>query len=269
MTSNLDRFKTDLDALIKKGHRLELSMQYACAPERIKAAIKKQLKAKTDEFLAGLPAFKQEYQGWYSEALALLRQLLPDRVPDFVRHYEKPKTRKSISFESYRIEDYLQGVIVTRGYPKETVVDTDAAIPQFTQQLAIVEAAKGRFESSLFEIRQLVQADLLDTELEAAEMLAKHKFTRAAGALAGVVLERHLSQVCTDHQCSPAKKNPTISDFGEALKSGNVIDLPQWRFIQHLADIRNLCDHSRKPEPTVEQVEDLLAGVKKVIKTIY
>lgn len=270
MTTNLDRFKKDLDALISFGENLEMAIQHESMPDLFQESVKKQLKQKeADEFFSKIPSFKKEYQRWYSESLALLRQLLPDRILDFVRHYEKPKNRKDISFESYRIEDYLQGVIVTRGYPKVTVVDTTAAIPQFRQQLAIVQAAKARFESSLFEIRQLVQADLLDSELDAAEVLAKHNFTRAAGALAGVVLERHLSQVCADRQLPTGKKNPTISDFNETLKAEKVIDIPQWRFIQHLADIRNLCDHSRTPEPSKEQVNDLLAGAKKITKTIY
>lgn len=186
-----------------------------------------------------------------------------------MRHYEKPKTRREITSENYRIEDYLQGLQVTRGYNKEKVVGTDAAIPQFQQQLAILEAAEARFESSLFDIRQMVQADLLDSELEAAELLAKFKFFRAAGAVAGVVLERHLATVCANHNVQVAKKNPTIADFNEALKAASVIDLPQWRFVQHLADLRNLCDHARSPDPTAEQVADLLSGVKKVIKTIF
>jgi hypothetical protein len=41
------------------------------------------------------------------------------------------------------------------------------------------------------------------------------------------------------------------------------------RFIQHLADIRNLCGHSRTPEPATEQVNDLIAGCKKVIKSVF
>src|SRR5262249_49584795 len=189
-----------------------------------RAALEMKLGDKTDEFLKKLPLLNQAYQRWYSEALALLQQLLPDRVADFVRHYEEPKGRKDITFENYRIEDYLQGLLVTRSYPKETVVDPSAAIPHFRQQLATVGAAEARFESSLFEIRQLVQADLLDSELEAAEVLAKHKFIRAAGALAGVVVERHLSQVCTDHSLSTGKKNPTIADYNETLKAAGVID---------------------------------------------
>ena len=244
-------------------------MQYECEPDRITATVEKQLKGKADDFLKSIPSFKTDYQRWYSEALTLVRQLLPDRVGDFVRYYEKPKGRKGIDFENYRIEDYLQGLVVTSGYMKEKVVDTSAAIPQFQQQLAIVEAARGRFESSLFEIRHIVQADLLDSEIEAAELLAKNKFARAAGAMAGVVLERHLSQVCADHKLKIAKHNPTLSDFNETLRSANVIDLPQWRFIQHLTDIRNLCDHGRTPEPTQGQVDDLLAGTRKVTKSVF
>jgi hypothetical protein len=269
MTSNLDRFKTDLSKLVKQGQTLVMSMQYECFPEQVQTALKKQMKDKSEEYIKSLPSFGSGYQRWYSESIALLKQVLPDRLADFIRHYEKPKTRKEITYENYRIEDYLQGLHVTRGYEKTKVVGQDAAIPQFRQQLAIVEAAEARFESSLFDIRHVLQADLLDSELDAAEHLAQYKFGRAAGALAGVVLERHLGQVCADHQVLPSKKNPTIADFNEALKAAAVIDLPQWRFIQHLADLRNLCDHAKKPDPTTEQITDLVAGVKKVTKTVY
>jgi hypothetical protein len=269
MSSNIDRFKTDLAKLIDRGNALHTAMQLACFPDEFNAQLKKLFKDKADHFIKGLPSFDSEYQRWYSEALALLRQVLPDRIADFCRHYEKPKTRKEITYENYRIEDYLQGLKVTRGAYKEKVVGKDAAIPHFRQQLAIVEAAQGRFESSLFDIRHMVQADLMDSELEAAEHLAKSKFYRASGAVAGVVLERHLGQVCADRQIAIAKRNPTIADFNEALKAASVIDLPQWRFIQHLADLRNLCDHARTPDPTADQVADLLSGVKRIIKTVY
>lgn len=269
MASNLDRFKSDLSRLTEQGGRLELAMNLDCFPERIKAVAKRQLKDKADAYLKDLPSFPSDYQRWYSEALAVVRQLLPDRLIDFIRHYEKPKARRDITYENYRVEDYLQGLQVTRGYEKEVVVGKDAAIPQFQQQLAILKAAEARFDSSLFEIRQLIQADLLDSELEAAEHLAKFKFSRAAGAVAGVVLERHLATVCGDHKVRIAKKNPTIADFNEALKTATVIDLSQWRFVQHLADLRNMCDHARTPEPTREHITDLVAGVKKITKTVF
>jgi len=137
------------------------------------------------------------------------------------------------------------------------------------QQLNILRSAQQRFKSSLFDIRQLVSADLYDSEIEAARPLVKSKFLRAAGAMAGVVLEKHLTQVCENHAIKVMKKNPTIGDLNDLLKSADVIDTPRWRANQHLADIRNLCDHSKAKEPTEEQVHDLLDGVAKVLKTLF
>jgi len=152
---------------------------------------------------------------------------------------------------------------------EKTLATPSAAIPQFEQQLAIVVSIRSRFESSLFDIRQLAQADLLDCELDAATELLKNKFFRAAGVVAGVVLEKHLVQVCDNHKVPVTKKNPTTSDLNDLLKNANVFDVPQWRTVQFQADIRNLCGHDRKTEPTAEQVKDLIAGVAKITKTVF
>ena len=265
--SNLDRYKKDLESLILTGEKLHLSLLRKYLPEQIES-VKKQLDAKEKETLAALPPFATTYQIWYSEAKVLIKQLLPDRLADFVRHYEKPKPRKDITFESYRIEDCLQGLSITRGFQKEKVVGPEGAIPHFQQQLAILEAVRARFESSLFDIRQLVMADLFDSELDAAGELAKKKFLRGAGAMAGVVLEKHLRQVCSNHSVKISKKAPTISYLNDLLKETDVVDVPMWRFIQRLGDLRNLCDHDKK-EPTAEAVNDFIAGVAKTIKTLF
>lgn len=268
MSSNVDRYKADLDSLVAKGEKLHLAIHMECDSAKFEQSVKTRFKEKAKDFLASIPSFADEYQSWYSEAKVLIRQLLPDRLADFVRHYEKPKPRKDLTNENYRIEDYLQGLSVTR-WDEQKVVGPDAAIPQFRQQLSILKAVARRFESSLFDIRQLVQADLFDSELDEAAELAKNKFARAAGALAGVVLEKHLAQVCQNHVIKVLKKNPSIGDLNEVLKQANVVDTPQWRFIQHLADIRNLCDHNKKADPTASQVDDLVQGVQKVVKTIF
>jgi len=271
MPSNLDRFKKDLAALIDLGDKLHIALQCECNPEGFKAAVQKEFKdaEKIKTLISKLPKFNDKYQTWYSEAKALVTQLLPERIADFVRLYEKPKTRKAITYESYTIEDCLQGLTVTQVWGKEKVVGPDAAIPLIQQQVNILKSASQRFESSLFDIRQLVQADLFDSELDAATELSKHKFARAAGAVAGVVLEKHLAQVCGNHSVAITKTAPHISDLNDALKAANVIDVPQWRFIQHLGDLRNLCDHNKKAKPTEEQVNDLIAGVAKTIKTLF
>jgi hypothetical protein len=268
MISNLDRYKKDLASLIARGEGLHNAIQAECFPEEFKKAVEKAGET-LKEVLKSVPSFTDGYQAWYSEAATLVKQLLPDRLADFVGHYKKPKSRKNVTHENYTIEDFLQGLRVTRGGElQEKIVGPDSAIPQFRQQVAILKSVTARFESSLFDIRQLLQADLFDSELDAAQELSKNRFLRPAGALAGVVLEKHLAQVCDNHIVKITKKDPTISELNEALKGANVIDIPQWRFVQHLADIRNLCDHNKKTEPTPEQVNDLIAGVAKVIKTL-
>ena len=265
MQSNLEKYKKDLERLIAKGDLLFMAIQYECFPDKIKKA----LGDKAEKLIKKFPNFIEEYQTWYSEAKAVVRQLLPDRLSDFIRHYEKPKSRKEITYENYRIEDYLQGLTITRGWEKEIVVGPDAAIPQFRQQLAILKSVSARFESSLFDIRQLVQADLFDSEIDAARELIRHGFLRGAGAIAGVVLEKHLAQVAANHNVKTRKKNPTINDYNDLLKNNGVIDVPIWRQIQRLGDIRNLCDHNKDREPTKEEVEELVDGVEKITKTLF
>ena len=95
----------------------------------------------------------------------------------------------------------------------------------------------------------------------------KKGFVRGAGAIAGVVLEGHLATVCANHQIAVGK-NATISKLNDALKSADVIDQATWRFIQHLGDLRNLCDHKRGPDPAIEQMQELIAGTRKLTKTV-
>lgn len=267
MKSNMEKYKAQLEGLINKGDLLSLSMQYRIAPKEFEAAAKKAYGKNFDEELAKLPNFLSAYQIWYSEAHAVIKQLIPDRLADFVRFYEKPKNRKEINNSNYTIEDYLQGITISRG--SNIITSLSAAVPQFEQQLALLKSAKSRFDSSLFDIKQLMQADLLDSELGAARELQKNKFYRAAGAIVGVVIEKHLAQVCENHSIQITKKHPTISDFNDQLKNSAVIDVPQWRFIQHLGDLRNLCDHNKGKDPGNVEIDDLISGAEKITKTIF
>lgn len=93
-------------------------------------------------------------------------------------------------------------------------------------------------------------------------------FQRAAGAMAGVVLEEHLATVCEQHNIS-TRKNATISKLNDLLKANDIADVATWRFVQDWGDLRNLCDHKRTPDPTVGGINELVDGVRKVTKTVY
>jgi len=231
---------------------------------------------KLDKQQAGLKkkldgTFESKYQRWYSESLTVIRQLLPDRLPEFEALYKGEGRRKDINAMTYTVQDWLKGIgAAPHPYTgKKPFDDFGAMSMRFRTQLQILESIEARFESSLFDIKQLVKADLFDSELDSARELLKNGFLRGAGAIAGVVLEKHLSEVCTNHKVTIRKKNPTISYYNDALKKKEVIDVPDWRLVQRLGDLRNLCAHKKKREPTESEVAELIDGTDKVIKTLF
>jgi hypothetical protein len=265
--SLVSRFKDEVSDLLKEGELLQKSLliEQHGATKTAKLYGLSEAAFEADK----APNFTSKYQSWYTRSLSVLKNVIPDRLADFRAHYEAPKSRKDLTYGNYRIHDALLGIKVTRGDYGEVVVGKSAAIPHFQQQFAILLSAWDRFESSVFDIRRLLQADLFDSEIASARALLKSGFLRAAGAVAGVVLEKHLRQVCEDREFKIAKKYPTIADYNDRLKLEGILEMPDWRRIGFLGDLRNLCDHDKQKEPTVEQLEDLLSGVEKVLKTVF
>lgn len=272
MSERTKKFSDELDELVTDGDFLAMAMNYDCMPESFREAYLEVFKGdedKVDDLTKKLPSFSSSYQKWYSRSQAVIKQVLPDRLSDFVSHYEYPRVRKDINFQNYMIRDYLQGLKITRGNGYTVVADGSAAIPEFKQQLNMVKAAKDSLESTLMDLTAVLQADLFDTEIETAGALAKAGYLRAAGAICGVVIEKHLYHVCDTHNLKIAKKNPSISDFAQLLRTSGVIKLAQERFIQSLADTRNLCSHAKGSEPTKDEITELVEGTGKVLKTIF
>ena len=267
MAEKREKIKKELDLLIERGQELHLAMEVECNPEDFLRTFQEKFgEQEGKEAIDKLPDFTREYQSWYSEALACVKQVLPDRVKDFVSYFEYPRVRKNTNYQNYMIRDYLQGLQITRG--REVVVDRRAAIPEFKQQVSIVESASAVLDSSLVDLTSILQADLFDSEVDSAWELKKAGHLRAAGAICGVVLEKHLKQMCANRSIVVRKRKPTITDFNDLLKANKAISQAEWRLLQLLADIRNLCCHDREQEPTKEQLDDLLNGTNKVLKQV-
>jgi hypothetical protein len=265
MSTNLDRFKDDLKKLVSLGHEMNLDLTCRSMQEG------NRLEAKYEEAAKKIKgSFEKNYQRWYTESHAVIKQLLSDRLAEFTNLYQPDTKRKQIDGVTFRIQDWLTGSRSAKDlYGKQYFNDFAIVSMQFHTQLEILESVQSRFESSLHDIAQLVRADVFDSELDSARELAKNAFLRGAGAVAGVVLEKHLGQVCHNHNVPRRKQHPTISDFNDLLKNAFVIDVPVWRQIQRLGDIRNLCDHNKHREPTKDEVAELIDGVEKTCKTLF
>ena len=166
-------------------------------------------------------------------------------------------------------------LIISDPKPVESVDDIWAGAAQmavigiFVLLLGACHASPEESIDVEIHLPEMVQADLFDCELNAARELLKQGFARGAGAIAGVVLEKHLDQVAANHNISVRKKNPAISDYNDLLKNNKVFDVPTWRQIQRFGTIRNLCDRNKGAEPTPQEVEELVSGVEKVTKSIF
>ena len=234
------KIRQELDALVETGIELARSI------------------GDHSKFLPG-------YHGWYTRSLAVVRHLLPDRLAEFERLYHLDN-RKNIDVSTYTIEDYLQGLYIVGLTKKRDVVKI--ALTKFANQIYILESASSRLDDILSNIQGILQADLFDSEIDAARDLMKNGHLRAAGAVVGVVLESHLAKVCRTHGVAISKKNPVMSNFNDLLKKENIFNNLTWRRIQYLGDLRNLCCHSKDRDPTPDEVQELIDGVDKAIKTI-
>ena len=254
--NNIQKYKDELKALVKLGMEM---FNYMISHNQ-------ESKDASPEVVLNVDG---KYQSWYTESYAVIKQILPDRLTEFEQLYKGDGRRKEVNFSTYNIQDWLNGDRAGT-FRREKRFDDDGAVcMRILSQVNILKSVEARFDSLLFDIQQLMQADLFDSELDAAKELAGRGFLRAAGAVAGVVLEKHLGQVGENHGIRTRKKNPTIGDFNDLLKDGGVLDVPSWRQIQRLGDIRNLCDHSREREPTKDEVAELISGVEKLTKTLF
>jgi len=236
--------KAELDALIERGEHIA-----ACEAE----AVDKNLPYES---------FIQDYQRWYTAALPVVDQVLPDRAVEFRELYEGRKDAPGRITVYIRTRDDRDAA----RYRSERYAAFDRSI---RQQVYMLQGAADRLDSHLADIRGVVEAEVFDSELHRAAELTKKGHLRPAGVVAGVVLESHLKEVCRIRGLTIRKKKPTINDLNETLRDAGAYDTPSWRRVQHLGDIRNICSHDDERDPTRQEVDDLVTGVQWAVKTLF
>lgn len=255
MISSREKILAEVKALYKEGSDIFMQEVNNKKQNNIPENDKKSVKKCSINFV---------YQSWYTRSIAIIRSLMPVRLNEFVECYEPDQRRKQVDWLSYTIKDYLLGVVVTR--LGESVFDPFGVFHSKMQhQLSILFALLQMAEQRVENIETIIQAHLFDGQLGIASEMSRKGHLRAAGAIIGVVFEAHLKHFTANKSVNIGKKTPTISDFNDALKAAEVIDTPVWRHIQRLGDIRNLCVHSKERDPTKDEIDDLLIGVKKYI----
>lgn len=251
-----DNLKKEIKDLIKDGIRYYNAIGYYGS-----IATDKPLDDEEDAQIE-ISYFVQNYEKWYSASVRLIKRILPEREKDFVVLYRDDK-RKEIKWQNYTISDALQGkTTATHSFHPGN------AAYSMLQQVGMLKACLDSFDKKIYDIQVILQADIFDSEIDSAKHLLKMGFLRAAGAICGVVIENHLSTVCVSRNITIKKKSPSIADYNDSLKDV-AYDTIEWRRIQRLGDLRNLCDHKKDREPTKDEVEELISGTERLIKNIF
>ena len=242
----------------------ELKKQLKELIEEAKEIFKLAKEAKKGDILQ----FGMEYQNWYTRALKVVEILANERLEEFINYYRIDPRRKEMTLFNYVIQDFIMGRGAARRGGTPLWDKNNATAIKVYNQLQILQSLETRIDSVLSDAQGSLLSELQDKELATAEDLLKTNL-RAAGSLAGVILENHLQKVMQNHNIPISKKNPTISDMNDPLKSNNIYDHPTWRKVQYLTDIRNLCSHKKGREPTTEEVRELISGVNEIIKKVF
>lgn len=224
------------------------------------------LQDKLDEKESRNYSFHMSYQVWYSKALKFVEIFGKDRLSDFKSYYEIDPKRKSLGYGTYVIQDYNKGVVPNR-VQYSNFNTKNETLTNVYNQYTILNAIYDRIDNVVLDIQTTLLDEIQETELKSARALLKINL-RASGVIAGVILETHLGKVVENHNLKLAKKNPTLADYNEFLKTNNIYDATTLKKMIYLGDLRNICAHKKDKEPTMYQVEELIEGVNWAIKNL-
>jgi len=124
--------------------------------------------------------------------------------------------------------------------------------------IAAMDDYKGGYLTS---IKNLIQADVFDNELEQAEELLSSGYKLAAAVIAGVVLETTLRDLCTREGISHGKLDKMNSDLAKV----GIYNKLQQKRITALADIRNSAAHGKPDKFTDADVTNMIRDIEQFL----
>ena len=191
------------------------------------------------------------YRAWYAEAWHLVKSNLAERLEEFETAYCAASLHVGEIMDS-------EGVLARR-----TLAMFEKC---FSSQVGFVRAIPRAIYSRSLGLRGLLSRDLMEDELAVARHLLSNGYVREAGVIAGVVLERHLKQLCDKYGVTISERD-TLGQMNEKFKS-HYPDLAEHRRVQFLGEIRASCAHDKQSMPTEEKVSQLITGTQGFIATV-
>jgi len=204
----------------------------------------------------------ERYQVWYTQTLRLVERVLPERRREFEGYYRSDQDSRDQPATISAILGSLSGPRAT-GEKREALAGLfDPGLEQGTflhllgMQLAILASA---VPTLLPEERRP------DRELQAARALLSQGHRRAAGAVAGFVLESHLWKVAQRHDLALPESGPSsLPRLNRSLRKAGVYGSARSRQIKRLAELGDSCVRGKR-KISAKLVSELLSGVEEAV----
>lgn len=143
---------------------------------------------------------------------------------------------------------------------RKHVFDTNYRL--FKRLRPVFMAAKDDFQGGfLVSIRNLVQAEVFDSELDQAKELLSSGYKGPSAVVAGVVLETALKDLCDQNSIEHAKLDKMNSDL---VRLG-IYNKLQQKKITALADIRNSAAHGDWESFSANEAQEMIRDVENFL----
>lgn len=135
---------------------------------------------------------------------------------------------------------------------------------RFEQQYAMFSSAKSEYEGGyLFEVRNLVHAEVFSDELDQARHFLDTGYKTPAAVIAGVVLETTLRKLC--EQQSSALSVGKLNKMNDDLAKAGVYNKMRADQVRAWAKIRNSAAHGQQEEFEDSDVSRMIEGIKDFV----
>ena len=163
--------------------------------------------------------------------------------------------RLSCGENSVHYKDYVEA-------EKPIGYDTDP--DALMRLIPILKAACDDLKNGfLVSFKQIVQAEVFDSELEQAKSLLDSNYKNAAAVIAGAVLETAIKELCNNNQIDIEKKK--LTRLNDDLAKAGVYNVLQQKQITALADIRNNAAHGNYENFSSEDVQRMIQDIERFL----
>jgi len=117
----------------------------------------------------------------------------------------------------------------------------------------------------LVSFKQIVQAEVFDSELEQAKSLLQNSYKNAAAVIAGTVLETAIKELCLNNGIELDRKK--LTHLNDELAKAGIYNKLQQKQVTALADIRNNAAHGDYEQFTQEDVRRMIEDIERFLLT--